>query len=207
MRHRRAAVRLLPAAALLCLGAGCGVPAGSPSFPPPPRPLQASTTCRLDGMFLEGHPGPHAELIYRDGHTDFFCNPWELFDYYYSPDRPHQHGSVAALYVQNMGAARWANPQGHWILAQKAFFVVGDHRPTDMGYVFVPFATRSAAEAFARQWGGKVLSFSQITPAVVKAFPERSAQGKPGNMPGMTPGTGMEGGGRSMPGMSRGNHS
>lgn len=150
--------------AVLLFGAlavgGCGRPV---SFPP--RPVTPSTTSRDDGMTLLQHPGPEAQLIYADGRTDFFCNPQDLLEWYYRPDRRPE--KVANMYVQDMGGTSWQHPRGHWIPADQAYYVIGNRRLTDMGPTFVSFRSRAAAADFTAKYGGRIYRFDQIKMAMI----------------------------------------
>ena len=62
-----------------------------------------------------------------------------------------------------MGAADWNAPQGHWIDAKTAVYVVGGKRHGSMGPTIASFAQEADAAKFATEYGGKVLRFAQIT--------------------------------------------
>jgi len=127
---------------------------------PPPHEITDSTVSVLDGMSLNEYPGPKAEIIYADGQTDFFCDTLGLFSVYL---RPEHDRKVSAVYVQDMGAADWQHPVGHWIDAKRAIYVVGSRKLGAMGQTFVSFASESGAEQFAKSEGGKLYRFDQIT--------------------------------------------
>lgn len=125
-----------------------------------PHEPDAGTVCSLDGMHLNDFPGPKAQVQYAEGAADYFCDLMELFAQVLAPE---QKRSVAGVFVQDMGAADWTAPRGHWIDARKAWYVVGSRKQGSMGPTFGSFATDGAAQAFAQKEGGKVLRFEQIT--------------------------------------------
>ena len=127
---------------------------------PVPQEITTGTVCALDGMLLKDYPGPKAQIHYSKGERDFFCDTVEMFSIYL---RPEQQKHVTAMFTQDMGKADWAQPQGHWIDAKKAFYVLGSKRTGSMGPTLASFATETAAQAFAQQYGGKVLRFDQVT--------------------------------------------
>lgn len=127
---------------------------------PPPHEIADSTVSVLDGMSLNEYPGPKAQIIYADGQTDFFCDTMGLFSVYL---RPEHDRKVSAIYVQDMGAADWQHPVGHWIDAKQAIYVIGSKKLGAMGQTFVSFASQSGAEQFAKSEGGKLYRFDQIT--------------------------------------------
>lgn len=121
------------------------------------------TACVLDGMVLNDHAGPKAQIHYTEGKPDFFCNLAELFDVVRAPE---SRRAVAALFVQDMGKADWDHPRANWIDAKTAFYVVGSRKRGSMGSTVGAFATASDADAFAAREGGKVLRFDQVTAAL-----------------------------------------
>jgi len=70
--------------------------------------------------------------------------------------------AVRAVYVQDMGATDWNQPQGHWIDAKTALYVLGSKRHGSMGPTIASFAKEADARRFATEYGGKVLRFTDI---------------------------------------------
>ena len=132
------------------------------------HPLEPAddTVCVLDGMALKDAAGPKAQIHYTEGKPDFFCDLVELFDAVRAPESKR---AVAAVFVQDMGKADWDHPQGHWIDAKTAFYVVGSGKRGSMGATFGAFADKGDAGAFAAREGGRVLRYDQITADMVRA--------------------------------------
>lgn len=155
----------LPAAlmaATLVLSA-CG---GGGAATAEPHEIAAGTSCSLDGMLLADYPGPKAQIHYAgQAQPDFFCDIVELFNVYLQPEQVRE---VRALFVQDMGRARWDEPRGHWIDARSAFFVVGSRRHGSMGPTIASFAAEADARAFAAEYGGDVVPFDGVTPDKVR---------------------------------------
>jgi copper chaperone NosL len=159
MRCAHAARQLACIATLLLLGAcSQAVQRGLAQEP------GADTACALDGMVLQDFPGPKAQIQYAEGKPDFFCDLTELFAVLLAPEQKRQ---VAGLFVQDMGKADWAHPQGHWIAARTALYVVGSGKAGSMGPTFGSFSNTLDAAAFVKKEGGKILPFDQITSAMV----------------------------------------
>lgn len=150
-------LRTTIAAFALVLVAACQ---NSSSVPPAPHEVTDSTISVLDGMSLKDYPGPKAQIIYADGHTDFFCDTLGLFSVYL---RPETDRKVGAMYVQDMAVADWQHPAGHWIDAKQAFYVVGSKKLGAMGQTFASFAKEGDAAQFVKEQGGKLYHFDQIT--------------------------------------------
>lgn len=155
-RHTAA---LLVAASLLT---ACSKSADAPVAP---TEIAKDTYCALDGMLLADYPGPKAQIHY-DGTPapDFFCDTVELFATLLAGE---QVRAAQAVYVQDMGQADWNAPKGHWIDAKTAVYVVGGKRHGSMGPTIGSFAQEADAKKFAGEYGGKVLRFAEITPAMV----------------------------------------
>jgi copper chaperone NosL len=143
------------AAAALVVLAGCGKEVAEAIALDP----ASDTVCALDGMVLKDYPGPKAQVHYTEGAPDFFCDLAELFASFLAPE---QQRRVSGLFVQDMGKASWDEPQGHWIDAKSAIYVIGSSKTGSMGQAYGTFANSHDAEAFAYKEGGRVLRFDQI---------------------------------------------
>ena len=156
MKRREALIGCLAAASLVgCDDRAPGVQA---------RELTRDTPCSLDGMLLMDHAGPKAQIHYDHGLAEFFCDTKEMFAIYLKPELRRR---VVAVFTQDMGRADWNRPLGHWIDAKAAFFVAGSSRHGSMGPTLASFAREVDAQAFARQHGGKVLRFADVTSEMV----------------------------------------
>lgn len=147
--------------AAVLIAAGCGKTESRPE----PREITRETACALDGMILADYPGPKGQIVYARGDPDFFCDTMELVSILL---RPEQVKPVAGAFTQDMAAADWAQPKGHWIDAKTAWYVLGGDLEGSMGPTLATFARADDAQAFARKHGGRVLRFDEITPAMVQ---------------------------------------
>ncbi len=154
-------VRLAALLAFFALFAGCG----EERQPAQPQEITRQTACSLDGMILADYPGPKGQIVYARGDPDFFCDTMELVSILL---RPEQVKPVAGAFTQDMAAADWAQPKGHWIDAKTAWYVLGGDLEGSMGPTLATFARADDAQAFARKHGGRVLRFDEITPAMVQ---------------------------------------
>ncbi|HYD78128.1 nitrous oxide reductase accessory protein NosL [Ramlibacter sp.] len=157
-RHLLLAACAAPAATLLA----CSPDTGGSAAAAAPVEIDPATTCDLDGMLLADYPGPKAQIHYAGVAAPvFFCDTTELFAQLL---RPEQVRPVRAAYVQDMAKADWNKPMGHWIEARSGFYVAGSKRHGSMGPTFASFATREAADGFAKAFGGRVYAFAEVTP-------------------------------------------
>ncbi|SDM45301.1 copper chaperone NosL [Oryzisolibacter propanilivorax] len=167
--HHPSRRRALGLAALAALSAGgllaaCGDQAAQQAAIAPVE-IDRGTSCELDGMLLADYPGPKAQVHYAgQDRPSFFCDTVEFFNVLLAGE---QVRAVRAAYVQDMGQAQWDAPQGHWIDAKGAFYVVGSKRHGSMGPTIASFAQRADADKFAGEYGGKVLAFAEVKPDMV----------------------------------------
>jgi len=155
------ALAALPAAALL---SACGEAADQAQSLAPVE-IDRTTSCELDGMLLADYPGPKAQIHYAgQDRPAFFCDMMELFNTLLAGE---QVRAVRAAYVQDMGQASWDAPQGHWIDAKTAFYVLGSKRHGSMGPTIASFAQQADAAKFSAEYSGKVLRFADIKPDMV----------------------------------------
>lgn len=95
-----------------------------------PVEIDRATSCELDGMLLIDYAGPKAQIHYAGQEKpSFFCDTVELFNTLLAGE---QVRAVRMVYVQDMGKADWEHPEGHWIDAKTAIYVVGSKRHGSM---------------------------------------------------------------------------
>lgn len=156
MMPRHALLATLTALALL---GGCSDKAAQQQSLAPVE-IDRATSCELDGMLLSDYAGPKAQIHYAgQDKPAFFCDTVELFNTLLAGE---QVRAVRAVYVQDMGATDWDKPQGHWIDAKTALYVLGSKRHGSMGPTIASFAKEADASRFATEYGGKVLRFTDI---------------------------------------------
>lgn len=123
--------------------------------------IDPATTCDLDGMLLADFPGPKAQIHFKgEDKPTFYCDTVEMFNTLLNPE---QVKPVRAVMVQDMGKADWEQPRGNWFDARTGIYVLGSKRKGSMGPTIASFVQEADAQAFASQYGGKVLRFGDIT--------------------------------------------
>lgn len=132
-----------------------------------PRPVPVDARCPVCGMYPARSPRWAAQLIFKDGAAHFFDSPINLFVFLDKVERynkGYRASDVAASYATDFGTVQWID-------ARRAFFVHGSSIFGPMRDSDLPaFADRKVAEAFARGRGGKVLTFGEITPDVLRSL-------------------------------------
>jgi copper chaperone NosL len=78
---------------------------------------------------------------------------------------PEEPKDIQAIYVSDMGKApSWDKPGvSNWVEAHHAVFVIGSRMKGGMGAdEAVPFSDGAAAEKFASEQGGRIVSFADM---------------------------------------------
>ena len=153
------AVTVLITAMLLLLAACQGEGADQPRAEAVSPDREAMTY--YGRMILVDHRGPKAQIHLQSRDAPlWFSQVRDAAAFTRSPEEP---SDIAAIYVTDMAlAADWDQPQ-HWIDAQDATNVIDSDRRGGMGALeAVPFSKRDAAEAFATEHGGEVMSWADI---------------------------------------------
>jgi copper chaperone NosL len=131
--------------------------------PPPPQELSAEAIGHYCGMIVLEHPGPKGQIILasRDEPV-WFSSARDAFAFAMLPEEARD---IRAIYVSDMAKApSWEAPgAANWVEARSAFFVIESRMRGGMGAAeTAPFSDRAAAERFAEQHGGRVVSFAEV---------------------------------------------
>ena len=153
----------------LLLLTACG-PSGTAALPPPQEPNDQSIAyfCQMN---LTEHEGPKGQAFLRGKDKPYwFSSPGEAFTFLQTEV---MSGELVALYVNDMGQGTWEHPApGAWVEIHKATFVLDSSRTASMGGAEpVSFAEKTAAESFAKQYGGRVVDFDTAAKALAVDTP------------------------------------
>jgi copper chaperone NosL len=148
--------------------------------PPAPQALTATAIGHYCGMYVLEHPGPKAQIILASRkEAVWFSSARDAFSFSMLPEEPRD---IRAIYVSDMAKApSWEEPGAtNWIDARQAFFVIGSRMKGGMGAdETVPFSERAAAEKFASENGGRVVTFAEVPREYVLQGPEGSPAAPP----------------------------
>ena len=128
--------------------------------------IESADECHLCGMLISSFAGPKAEL-FRKGITQAdgnsvkkFCSTRDMFSFYLDPENKR---NVTTILVHDMSKAPWNAPKDEFFIdARSAFYVVGSSQRGAMGKTLASFSAKSDAEAFAVEFGGKVVDFNAV---------------------------------------------
>jgi copper chaperone NosL len=126
--------------------------------------MESSDECHLCGMLITRFDGPKGEVFRKEtgDHVLKFCSTRDLFSYYLDPENTR---NVAQLLVHDMSKMPWGSESiddKYFIDAKTAWYVVGSEKMGAMGETLVSFSKESDAKAFAKEFGGKVMIFTDI---------------------------------------------
>jgi copper chaperone NosL len=126
--------------------------------------MESADECHLCGMLITRFDGPKGEIFRKETEEQVFkfCSTRDLFSYYLDPENKR---NVAQMYVHDMSKMPWGSDSiddNYFIDAKTAWYVVGSEKMGAMGETLASFSQQSDAQAFAKEFGGKVLSFIDI---------------------------------------------
>ena len=113
------------------------------------------------GMLISEHKGPKGQIVLTGTKPRvWFSSVRDALTY--ADQEVANEGEIAGFWVNDMSRGTWGEPaEGAWVPAKDAFYVVGSSKGSAMGgNEAVPFAERARAEAFAKEFGGKVVDFA-----------------------------------------------
>ncbi len=117
--------------------------------------------CQVCGMYPARYPRHHSQVKAGDGATIHFCSTQCLVAFKAQPAQYLKKPTkIKAAWVQ-------VYPEGGWEYAGGLYYLVGSSIIGPMGPEPLPFRQRQNAEKLAREKGGKVYRFSELTPDIV----------------------------------------
>lgn len=121
--------------------------------------------CAACGMHVAMFPKHMCQLSTTDNKNLHFCSTGCLNRYL---DNPASYGGSK----EQVGDI-WVTiyPEGGSDYAKGLYYVTGSSVMGSMGPEALPFRLRAEAEAFAREKGGKVMKFGELTPALIQGKP------------------------------------
>jgi copper chaperone NosL len=148
--------------------------------PPPPARMTAEAVGYYCQMYVLEHEGPKAQIHLKSQAAPvWFSQVRDVVAYLRRPDEPRD---IMAVYVSDMGKApSWSAPgEDNWIDAKSALYVIESGTIGAMGAPeAVPFGDRAAADAFAKEHGGRVMALADIPDGYVLADPAEAAAAQP----------------------------
>jgi copper chaperone NosL len=133
--------------------------------------IELSDECHLCGMLISNFSGPKGEL-FRKGITETdgksvkkFCSTRDMFSFYLDPENQR---NVTTMLVHDMSKSSWDTPNDDYFIdARNAWYVADSSKTGAMGKTLASFSKETDAKAFADDFGGKIISFSQVDISVL----------------------------------------
>jgi len=123
--------------------------------------------CAVCGMYVANFPDWAAVVSFKDGSQAWFDGPKDLFTFVLDLKRfaaKRNAADITDILVKDYYGLKHID-------GRKAFFVMGSDVMGPMGKELVPFATEASARDFLKDHRGQnLLSFDQITPAILKGL-------------------------------------
>ncbi|MCB8820558.1 nitrous oxide reductase accessory protein NosL [Microvirga rosea] len=127
---------------------------------PLPKVLTAAAIGHYCGMNVLEHAGPKGQIILASRKDPvWFSSARDAISFTMLPEEPKD---IRAIYVSDMAKAPSWNEPGttNWVDARQASFVIGSRVKSGMGAEeAVPFSEKAAAEKFAVENGGRIVTF------------------------------------------------
>jgi len=127
--------------------------------------MESADECHLCGMLITRFDGPKGEVFRKETGSQVlkFCSTSDMFSYYLDPENKR---NVAQMMVHDMSKMPWGSEgidDKYFIDAKTAWYVTGSEKHGAMGETLASFSKQSDAQAFAKKFGGKTISFADIT--------------------------------------------
>jgi len=117
--------------------------------------------CTVCGMYPARYPEHKCQILAKDGKTLHFCSTKCMVNFNADP----------AKYLKEPAGTKMAwvtlYSDGMYESAFGAYYVVGSQINGPMGQEAIPFKLKKNAEEFVETNGGKIVSFSQLTPELI----------------------------------------
>ena len=127
--------------------------------------MESADECHLCGMLITRFDGPKGELFRKETGEQVlkFCSTSDMFSYYLDAENKR---NVARMFVHDMSKMPWGSESiddKYFMDAKAAHYVAGSKKMGAMGKTLASFSKLSDAQAFAKTFGGQVITFKEIT--------------------------------------------
>lgn len=161
----RAAINTLLVVSIVFYLSGCDGPqTKKPKHNP--VPIESGDECHLCGMVIVGFSGPKGEAYLKwDSVVKKFCSTRDLISWYLQPENTP---NTQEIYVHDMARSDWHHPDDrHLTDARQAWYVLDSSQRGAMGNTLASFSIKADAERFQREFGGRIVAFSDLTLSII----------------------------------------
>ncbi|MFA6140877.1 MAG: nitrous oxide reductase accessory protein NosL [Hyphomicrobium sp.] len=126
-----------------------------------PREPDSRATGYYCGMALSEHTGSYGQLLLRGWNEPLWFSSARDALTYMGQDLVSED-EIAGFWVNDMGTGPSGKPApGTWVEAKSAWYVIASRKTATMGGLeIVPFKDRGKAEAFAKEFGGRIVAYA-----------------------------------------------
>lgn len=126
-----------------------------------------NTTCLVRHLKVYKEPKWIAKIKVRNGKTVYFSSPKSMFEFYFRPGKWHEVGVKSERDFSEIVVTDYATLKP--INAETAYYVYGSSVTSPGGDDLVPFATKEAADSFAKVHNGhRVMPFDKVSDALIR---------------------------------------
>lgn len=138
------------------------------------KPVEPSPQdkCPICGMMPAKYPDFRAQVVLKNGERYHFDSPKDMFKFVLgltNKNEPKQwvkKEEIAGMFVTDYKTKEYID-------ARKAYYVVGSSVQGPMGEDLIPFASEQDASAFAKEKGGRVITYADINKELIKSLKMR----------------------------------
>lgn len=132
-----------------------------------PVAIHKHDRCVLCGMVVLNYEGPKAQLYIKDVNEPLtFCSGRDAFSFALQPENARR---LKAFFIHDIAKTDFDEPKLEGFMsAKEAVYVYGSRREGVMGVEPIAFSDKKSAQAFIEQWGGRLLSYPDITLSVLE---------------------------------------
>jgi nitrous oxide reductase accessory protein NosL len=126
------------------------------------EPVDDKDHCPVCNMYPARYPRHKCQIITQGKETYHFCSTQCLFEFLKHP-REYVKKEVVPFCIWVIDF-----PTGAWISGKTAYYVTGSRQHGPMGLEAIAFDKKKTAGDFTGKEGGKMLTFTQVTPEDIK---------------------------------------
>jgi copper chaperone NosL len=137
------------------------------SYADEPMQIKETDRCPVCGMFVYKYPEWAAQISFQDGAYYFYDGAKDMFKHYFNVAKytaGRRKEDIKSMYITD-------HNDEEFIEAKAAFYVLGSDVLGPMGRELIPFKDKESAQEFLAEHQGKsILSFDEVTPALVESL-------------------------------------
>lgn len=136
------------------------------------QPITSKDLCHGCQTWVAKYPGPKAQIVLKSGIVQKFCSVQCMLC---AVQREGDRSDRKGIYVQDAGKVDWNHPgDNEYINALDAWYVGGVSCKAGKGKTFAASLSKAAVEKLQKEYGGKVVKYSEIKNDFLECIPYRN---------------------------------